>query len=166
MSAKAIGTLGQVNTIYMGGYSRVVDGTEIFLSAFSSDVTTNVRSNMRKGNGSAGYQVTAGKTLTLQAYRLLAGALATTDNIRITRFAQTDTDIGVNVSTAFGTPVYFGGFTSGDNMACVGNPNVAGGEDFSSGLGLGFTCAATKYVGVELSGSGGKAMVQTICTEA
>jgi hypothetical protein len=103
--ATPIGTLGTIPSITVGG--RVfTDLTS--LKVLSSGVITNPRCTFRLPTGSAGYQVTAGTTLTVSAIRIVPS----TTGLSVCTLAQTDNDVGLDSATAFTNPVYQGGSTT------------------------------------------------------
>lgn len=98
-----IGTLGSVDTVTVGGRSFTDVPNLIILSMYiggSGNFTTG-----RKANGTAGYQVTAGKTYTIGAIRgyLMLASAGTTIQSGI---GYADNDIGLDQNTTPTNPVY------------------------------------------------------------
>lgn len=86
--AKPIGTLGVIPTLTVGGWTFTDLTTLIILHAASSN--SGDFYTLRKSNASAGYQVTAGKTYTINAVEI---AMATVGS-SIYYFGYGDTDVG------------------------------------------------------------------------
>lgn len=110
MANKAIGTIGNVQTMTVGG-SLFVDTTNIIILFGGTDGATNVNSGSRKfgAQGGVTYQVTTGKTLIINAYRGIQLGSAGNDS----SMAQVDNStLGFNVSTALTNPIFFGSESS------------------------------------------------------
>ena len=125
--ATPIGTLGNVDTITIAGTTYVDLVNLIFIGGL---VTAGNGASLRKGNGTAGYQVTAGKTLTLTSVQCTLTTAGTAT------LAYSDNDIGQNSATALTNPVYYFAQTVQFNMTSTGNTEQS----------IYFPVAATKYV--------------------
>lgn len=95
-----------VGTITVGGRTLSTAG----LIVLHCRVGSTNRCTMRKGNGSAGYQVTAGKTLTIEAFQY--HVTATSGNSGCT-IAYGDNDVGFPSNTVPTNIVYVAGSVSG-----------------------------------------------------
>lgn len=93
---------------------------------------------LRKPGGSAGYQVTSGKTLTIYAVECFTVTAAAGAAFQL---IYADNDVGVGSATAFTNPVYF-----------AGDPNNAFFYNSATGASLQraiwYPVPATKYVGM------------------
>lgn len=140
--AQPIGTLGNVETLTIDGRTFVNLSSLIILQGWTS---VNSHSVLRKAGASSGYAVTSGKTLTIDAFKILNGAA--TGLLALATLCQCDVDIGMDVATAFTNAVnmtssslsfpFFGATVS----TTIPSP-------MSQGFGgIGFSVAATKFVG-------------------
>lgn len=106
---KQIGTLGTIDTLTVGGRVLTDLNGLITLNAVLSG--TNVHySTARLWNGTSGYQVTAGKTLTIVGSIWSITEAATTNAGGVLLYA--DNDIGIDNATVPTNPVY--GFSDTD----------------------------------------------------
>lgn len=139
--ARQIGTLGTIDQISVGGRVFTDVTTIIILNAY---ITTNGRfTTFRKNNTSAGYQVTAAKTLSINAVKVNSDAAAGT-SLGCT-LGYGDTDVGLNSAAAPTTPIY--------QFGAVGSPVLSGlqGSNTTNTMESAtlFTIPATKFpVGV------------------
>lgn len=100
---------------------------------------------LRLGNGTAAYQVTAGKTLQIRAVKIMTSVTAANSGCT---FLYCDNDIGYRSNTAPTNPIYFGGSVS--NFMGDG-PFVAG--QFTESA-INFNIPATKFAGIITNGAG------------
>lgn len=140
--AKPIGTLGVIQTLTIDGYVFTdVSSNLITLHGWSN---SNQRCTYRKAGGSSGYQVTSGKTYTINACKLQPDQSASaTQSACGFVLAQVDADIGIDSGTAFTNAVYLTGAATAFHI--IAN-TVTGSQVVPQG-GLSFGIAATKYVG-------------------
>lgn len=104
---------------------------------------------LRKPNGSAGYQITAGKTYQIHAAKFWSSVLSTVNASVF--LAQGDTDLGLDSASAITNPVYpFGQSTTTTGIFTTTNNTgiVVSEQDFR------FNVAAGKYVNIANSGGG------------
>lgn len=134
--AKPIGTLGTIPTLEIGGRVFTDLTTLIRLSGFTN---TNDNCTLRKSNGSAGYQVTGGTTLTIKAVKQTTRSALAGARLSIL-LAQSDNDAGVDSATALTNPVYEIG--SGTYFPYVASDTLSPYWECDSD----FSIAATKYV--------------------
>ncbi len=151
--AKAIGTLGSVDTITVGDRS-FTDLTNIII-LHGITATTNGRCTLRKATGSAGYPVTAAKTLHVYAIRVTSTAASEIKGV----MAQTDNDVGMSSATAFTNPVYFAGALTVDMGSSLANIGA------SYTLACDFTVAAGKFLSYDDNNSGQAAIIVAYCYE-
>lgn len=111
--AKAIGTLGNVDSVTIGGFT-FVDITNLKMMVASTATTGNV-CTFRQG-GSTGYQVTTGKTLTLKAYKAEASSVTAAAGSLFFLF-YADNDVGMDTTTARTNQVNYMNGTPGYNFA-------------------------------------------------
>jgi hypothetical protein len=97
--ATQIGTLGNIPTLTVAGVVYTDLTNLIVLAAYATG--TNNGTGRRPG-ATSGYQVTAGKTLTIRSV-LIHSSATTAPN---TKFAQSDNDVGVDSGTALTSPIY------------------------------------------------------------
>lgn len=102
--ATQIGTLGNISVLTVGG--RVFTDLTSLIILYGEVSTATRYTTLRKQNGAAGYQVTAGKTLTISAMSLLYGGTVT--NTTAVALLYGDTDVGINSAAAPTTPKYIG----------------------------------------------------------
>lgn len=105
--AKAIGTLGNVDSLTMAGYT-FVDIANLKVLVAATATTGNV-STFRTG-GSSGYQVTAAKTLTLRAARITVASVTAAAASLIDLF-YADNDVAIDTTTARTNQVNYNGAT-------------------------------------------------------
>lgn len=148
-----IGTIGNVDTLTVGGMSFANPDTVIKLIGW---VLGNAGATFRKYNGSAGYQVTSGKTLTVQAWNCFSQS-NTTPN-QLFQLLQSDNDIAVNSNTAPINPIYEVGLNVNNYINGVDGSLKASTENTS-----GFQVASTKYLTM-IQSSGGLT-VRAFCYE-
>lgn len=136
--AKPIGTLGTVDTINVGG--RIFTDLTTALIMAVTQVGANTFGTFRKTQGTAGYQVTTGKTLTIHAVQLIcnAGGNYTTGGL-----GYGDTDIGLNSAAAPTNPIYIGGSTGIQPFAA--SALASGGYQNVGQYPCNFTVPALKY---------------------
>ena len=104
--------------------------------------TTNTNSTPRLSTGSAGYQVTTGKTLKIWAWKMDV-TWVTVVSTQVLRIGYQDNDVGMATSTGFTNRVFDangGGITLG-SMATLTQP-------FQEGL-CSLSIPAGKYMGIE-----------------
>ena len=106
--AKAIGTLGNVDSLTIGGVT-FTDLTNLIVLTGAVGAINN-KTTLRKPDGTAGYQVTVGKTLTHRAV-MLQIKNSTVTSTTYPKFQYSDNDVGVDTVTAFTNPVFYGGDT-------------------------------------------------------
>lgn len=114
--AKPIGTLGTIDTLQIGG--RIFTDLTNLIVLFSS-VNSGTHATFLKTyptQGTSGYSVTGGKTLTVQAIQLFSQTAVNAFNL-----LYNDIDVGFDSSTSFTNPVYF---TSGSSSQNASIPNI------------------------------------------
>lgn len=153
MSNDVVGTLGVADKLTVGGRD-IYDLTNLIrLVCYTG--TANTNGTFRLQNGSAGYQVTALKTLTIVALRLQTYSAAI--NPLGFQLVQTDNDVGFASGTAFTNPVYEGRdsglFPYTINVGSA--TNITYFNDFPTN----FTVAAGKYLSC-VPNSGGALITQ------
>lgn len=146
--ATQIGTLGNIPTLTIGGRVFTDLSTLIELTGYCN---TNANASLRLYSGSAGYQVTTGKTLTIGACKLSA---ATSSSNVTFNLGYADNDVGLDSSTAFTSAVWRGGSSSNRIVAfIVGSSGVS---TSSVEMGIKVNCIAQKYVAFSgVAGAGG-----------
>lgn len=155
--AKAIGTLGTIPSLTVGGSVFTDLDNLIVLGGTNS---TNAFCTLRKPNGTAGYQVTAGKTLTQRALHFTD--LDTAGNSATCSLLYGDTDVGQNAAAAPTTPVY----NFGTSAISIVNAIIAGGLDKNHEVSIFFQVPATKYPGATMGAASGIKAVLTYGYEA
>lgn len=98
-------------------------------------------STLRRPNGSAGYQITAGKTFRIEAIVIFSGTAA---SIATYNLLYGDTDVGLDSAAAPTTPVYCGGGAT-VYTAMVGRGTGGASEQFPQVFHPHFDIPATKY---------------------
>lgn len=104
MASDVVGTLGTVETLTVGG--RVLKDLTNLIRLVCYTGVANTNGTFRLQNGSAGYAVTALKTLTIVGLRLQTYTSAPSP--LGFQLVQTDNDVGFASGTAFTNPVYEG----------------------------------------------------------
>ncbi len=150
--AKAIGTLGTIPTLEIGGVT-FTDLTNLKRLAIYVSGTNN--STFQVPAATSGYQVTVGMTLTIRAAKLYQN---TTTQSQV-KFAQSDNDVGINTTTALTNPVYFVNSSS----AIFGSSTTAGTQ---VEMELFMPIAAQKYFTVDANNASGDAIVTAFGYEA
>lgn len=138
--AKPIGTIGNVDSLTVGGVTFVDLTNLIVVGAAWQNSTGTKSSTLRKPGGTAGYQVTSGKTLTLRAWHMAWHDVTAAANDSVI-FLYSDNDIGFDSATAFTNPVYMFGTSSRSTANHAVVANTQDGPLF-------FPVAATKYAGL------------------
>lgn len=138
--ANAIGTIGNIPTLTVAG-RLFTDLTSIIMLATHTTTGGSRNGTFRKmGSGSgAGYQVTAGKTMTVYAANFTINQTAATE---VPAIAQSDNDVGIDSATALTNAVYFGSESSSRFTLAV-TPAAAVGSTVS--IPLFGKVAAAKY---------------------
>ena len=130
---------------------RVFTDITNLIVAYGRCSTTNTNSSLRKYDGTAGYQVTAGKSYEITA---MSAVVITTSGAEELRLLYSDNDVGIAVATGFTTPIYPAG-NSGTgtilSLAAAGNLTRA----------LRFRVIAAKYPGITNSGTVAIVQAQT-----
>lgn len=137
---------GQANLVVGGRVFTDLANLKI-LSATGS--AAGQRATFRDGNDSAGYAVTAGKTLRILAVKLLSIGTGATNAL----LAQTDNDVGLVSVTAFTNAVYE---RQDGTYGCV---SIAGTVNTSCEQAIEFDVAATKYLSMVSGTTAGTAWV-------
>lgn len=157
--ARAIGTLGTIPSITVGGLV-LTDLTNLIVLA--GEVFTNSRTSFRLPTASSGYAVTTGKTLKVHAMRLNFQGTGG-DAIFLT---YSDNDVGFSSATAFTNSVPYAGTTnrpfpygSGSQGNAAANTN--GSTEYS---GIYFNVPATKYLGAQSTATN-LSGIQAFCYE-
>lgn len=119
-------------------------------------VSLNNGCTFRKTNASSGYQVTAGKTLTIWAYRLETANTASISN-GIPYYA--DADIGFSSGTAPTSPVYIAGGAASTIWASTALAAQATSTPGMKEVATEFPIPATKYAAWNWSAQNGSLMV-------
>lgn len=112
--ARPIGTLGVIPTLTIAG--RVFTDLTTLIITGGVVVTPGNRTSLRLPNGSAGYPVTALKTLNIVAIEVQNSSAAGNADA-VTQFGYGDNDVGVDSATAITNPVYYGGSATNSIMA-------------------------------------------------
>lgn len=104
--ARPIGQLGVIPTLQVGNWVFTDLTTLIVLHGAAN---TNAHwTTLRKSNASAGYQITSGKTYTVNAVSMVTGAVGSST----TYFGYGDNDVGLNNASAPTNFVYIAGDSS------------------------------------------------------
>ncbi len=105
--AQPISNLGTIPTLSVGG--RVFTDLTTLIVLAGGNLTINRYSTLRKPNGTAGYQVTVGKTLRIDACRIWTTSTGGLCNVGL---LYGDTDVGLDSASAPTTAVSYGGSSS------------------------------------------------------
>lgn len=134
--ARAIGTLGSIPTATVGG--RVYTDLDNLIYLVTGVSTGGRYATFRTHNGSAGYQVTTGKTLTISS----VVNLSDTSTAYYSLLCYGDNDVGLDSAAAPTTVVRLGGLAAGAraHLTSVGSGNIS-----IPALPLKFQVPATKY---------------------
>lgn len=138
------GTLGNVETLTVGGRTFVNVPSLIQVTTFTSGGVTY--STARLGNGSSGYAVTGGKTYQIGALKAVFNG-SSSGGVLV---GYCDNDIGLSSATTPVNPNYFIGYTGTPGPAGIVttvNPNGQYESNFS------FNVPAGKYVFVQSESS-------------
>lgn len=138
MATRAIGTLGTIDSITVGG--RVFTDLTNLIILHAGLSTGGDFSTFRKASGSAGYQVTAGKTLHIYALDAWANATNVQSSIIL---LYGDTDVGQTSGSGPTNPVYLAGSTT---YQIADYNNGTGGGIVYKASALDFPIPSTKYV--------------------
>lgn len=130
--ASKLGTIGNIDTLVLNGRTFTDMSNLIALCAYS--VGGPHFATLRKQSGTAGYQVTAGKTMKIFAAKIF-GQNATTSDPACTP-AYGDNDVGQDTGSTPTNVVYFGG----DSSMAIG-AQTSKYEDVA----IDFNIPATKY---------------------
>jgi len=149
--ATPIGTLGNVDSLTVGGQiftGNTSNANLITLTGGHSSSTANF--TFRSGNGTAGHQVAAGKTLTIYA---VAGFVTAGLGYSI---LYSSNDVGMGTNTAFTGAVYMAGYGSGNPGNLVANiPSPTSSGTFYLQFPISFQATTGNYLSMQLvSGSG------------
>lgn len=152
---KAIGTLGNVDSLKVGG-QVFVDLTNLI--SLIANCLTNSSSGFNQPGASSGYQVPGGKTFRIRAIRYINYATALSATATPTRIVlnQADNDIGQDSATAAVNPVFPGGAAHNYSAIAANGP---GGSFISEIGGLDFPIASGKYVGFSAGSTGGQVVM-------
>lgn len=156
--AKPIGTLGTIETLTVAG--RVfTDLTNLII--LHSKTGGQVYCGFRKSTGSAAYQVTTGKTLTVNALRYMAGTFNAAAYLNF-YLVYGDNAVGWDSVTGPTTPIYECDGSSTSRLARpVATLFAPYWEDTS-----GFNVVAQKYLVQEQAAAGSVLKVSAFCYEA
>lgn len=139
--AKPIGTLGTIPTLTIGG--RVFTDLTTIKMLYARQ-GGDVRSSFRLANGTSGYAVTGGTTLTVYAVAIIPNDSSTIGF----QLAYSDNDVGSDTNTAFTNPVYWMGASNAlHQVAAVGSGMPEAVRSFA----LNFQVLAAKYPGLQIS---------------
>ncbi len=139
--ARPIGTLGTIETLTIGG--RVFTDMTNLITLVAGLAAGSSHCSFRKPNGTAGYAVTGGKTLTLSAVQIQINAAD------LTRLLYSDNDVSPAAATAWTNAVYQGGNNSQSSYIVTGVTPT--GTIIS--VNTNFQVLAGKYAGVENGGT-------------
>lgn len=145
-SAAPTAVAGTVPNLTVGGRTFTDLSNLIVLYAANQGSTY---STFRKRNSAVGYSVTAGKTLTIYAVRLISFFPTAAGSA----IFQSDTDVGFNSASAPTNLVYFGGSA----VSTVVYPPTAAGV---SEMAIDFQVASGKYVGTGVPGSSAGGVIE------
>jgi len=136
--AKAIGTLGTIDTLTVGGRTFTDLTNLIILYGLVS--TAGRHTTLRLPNASSGYQVTSGKTFKIEA--IFASTSSASAGPVMPFYG--DTDVGLDSASAPTNPVYIGGNNNPQAIALAGN--TSGNLVLSNPIpGMNFSVPAGKY---------------------
>lgn len=138
MSSKQIGTLGTIPSITVG--NRVFTDLDNLIILIAQVTASGQFTSFRKFNGTAGYQVTAGKTLTVEAFKVTGGSGTAGNDAGI---LYGDNDVGYNSVPAPTTPVYPGGLSTSPSIA---RDTMTATATFLPEGAINFQVPATKYL--------------------
>lgn len=147
--AKAIGTLGTVDTITVGG--RVFTDLTNLIIIMTSITTASRYGTFRKASASAGYTPSGGLTFKFGAIRMIPAGYAAGDSDSC-QLLYGDNDVGVNSAAAPTTPVFPGGgtvFEMGPQAVLTLQASAYGGEGITD-----FVVPNGKYPGAFHNGAG------------
>ncbi len=154
MSNKAIGTIGNIDTLTVGGrtYTDLVN-----LISVCGQVATDSPAAMtprKSTSGSSGYAVTSGKTFKVSSLKLSKANTSSNDNFS---FGYCDNDCGINSGTP-SNPIYFG--TNSSTSALVYR-NLTSTNDRIIEISIGnFNVPAGKYLFCKTESSSASFFVQ------
>lgn len=134
--ARPVGTLGAAPSLTVGNMTFTDLDNLIVLFAWGSDTTMTFRKINGSSAPSAGYQVTAGKTLYIYAGKSLSNSAGSGPAL-----FQSDNDVGYNSATALTNQVNVMGDANGKPL-----PNPVAYTYGENAWGKGFPVQATKYV--------------------
>lgn len=140
--AKPIGTLGNVDSLIVGG--RVFVDMENLLRFGAYISAGNNNATFRLAAATSGYQVPGGKTLTVGAVQAMTVNAVGGGNSGY-RLLQSDNDVGFDSPTSFSNPIYE---FDNQNSAYIFTDNRA--SEFPSSMEV----PATKYFSVETATGG------------
>lgn len=143
MSTRQIGTLGTIDTLTIDGRVFTDLTTMIRLNAM---IASNTKATFRKSNATSGYAVTALKTMTVMAVRVLSDNAANEAD----RMLYADNDLGNSSSGSFTNEVDVAGQTS---MFISGTPTAATAPSRWDYGDVDFPVPAGKYLGWQLNGT-------------
>lgn len=130
----------------------------IILIGPTENAASSSRTTLRKPSGSAGYQVTTGKTLTVYAIRAISTA-----NTFSAFLAQTDNDVGIAGNTAFTNPVYFAGLSPSTDPVFFATLNAAG---YTLEIACDFQVVSQKYLSIDSNSAVNSGSIQAFCYES
>lgn len=141
--ARAIGTLGTIDSITVGG--RVFTDLTNIITLIGVCTAGTGNSSLRLLNGTAGYPVTTAKTLKILAIAVQILGTGATDSFGL---GYSDNDVGFGTATAPTNPVYVGG-------AAINQYTPAGSLQslYEFNYGGGFSIPAAKFVLIQNAGS-------------
>lgn len=148
--ATQIGTLGTIPTITVGG--RLFTDISNLIILTERVLTAARFSTLRKPNSSAGYQVTAGKTLTIEAQQSISSASSASQYEYFLLYG--DTDVGQDSAAAPTTPIYVAGEAT--NTITAGHYEQAASETYVMPVNLitRFQVPAAKYAAFKATSAG------------
>lgn len=146
--ANPIGNLGTIPTLTVGGRVFTDLTTIIILGGYCGGSSAQ-KTTARKANGTAGYAVTSGKTLTHYAYR--GTALQYTSSVGssgLHKLSYSTNDVGMAGNTSFSGQVYmFGDATASGVGSAIAAASVNGVYESA----LNFAVPQNDYTGMESS---------------
>ena len=102
---RSIGTIGNINTLTLGGV--LLTDLSTLLIRLISYADGGSRSTLRRHTGSSGYTPSGALKLRMHAVRVVGKNTAAQSGTGLISYG--DTDLGMNVGTAITNPVYIGG---------------------------------------------------------
>lgn len=146
--ATPIGTLGTIPSLQIGG--RVyTDLTSLII--LGADATAGRWGTMRLCSGTAGYQVTTGKTLTISS--VAANSPAGGGSSVYGTILYGNTDVGFQSASAPTSPVYmFGSSTVFPILGAFAASGASVSNYKDTAININFAVPATKYPALENSG--------------